>query len=416
LRFYAYYQYLIKFDKNTDGLTEWMRVIYNLSENTDLRAENFVTAIQSIDKVLTELVKTKEDIIAYLQNKEPIGGFDRTQIKEEYRKAKLFRNEGWEGAIKKFEQHDYFRGQVNFLLEMSGEDLGKFWDYGEKCEEIFTYKNKKGGDKEFLLERALLTIDDYLMSVDWQNRYNRYSFGKMENTEKGQKRAVIRTWREHFFRNDNTLSGKKTLDIFEALLLKLDKNNVITSLDNIIKNWLATNTNDEYWKWQIIKYTNHINYCSCRIIRFNNEHDILLYHQYQSSHNHRELYSKSLYEKYFTDWKDGNLKLTPFTDFWHYQVSSASKRSRTVLHNFIRYDYNYAIDIYYIKGEFHLRLFNRNKAEIEDEIKTALDELSYFWRKDDGCYFYEKMKTNLDVISCLKAISDKLKPFKTPTP
>jgi len=48
-------------------------------------------------------------------------GFASIQVAEERLKAKLITtNDQWAEAIKKIENHKYFKGQIDFLLKFSG--------------------------------------------------------------------------------------------------------------------------------------------------------------------------------------------------------------------------------------------------------------------------------------------------------
>jgi hypothetical protein len=167
-RFYALYQYLLLKNNTAEfTLLSWMRVCRNLIANSDINSiEKLVSAMKGIDALIDN-----DNLYTSLIGLEELTGFNENQVKEEARKARLI-NSGIikESSFLKFENHSYFRGQVDFLLEMSGEDEGNFLEYGGVCEQLFKddFDNSFEGEG-FLLERALLTKDNYSL----QNGSNR---------------------------------------------------------------------------------------------------------------------------------------------------------------------------------------------------------------------------------------------------
>ncbi|MEJ6080647.1 DUF262 domain-containing protein, partial [Vibrio sp. 1-Bac 57] len=79
LRFYAFYNYLPR-ATDSQELNEWLRVVYNLTENTIINtADEFYKALFSFDK----LRHSTSPILESLANNIDIGGFAGAQIIEE---------------------------------------------------------------------------------------------------------------------------------------------------------------------------------------------------------------------------------------------------------------------------------------------------------------------------------------------
>ena len=415
-RFYALIQYLLKHgtdDFSSSAFFSWMRIVRNLVENTtidDIRP--FVRAVSGIN----DLVAHSDNIYDYLKKAPSLTGFNELQTAEEIRKVAYILEENRNIQIREdiflgFENHAYFRGRIDFLLNMmveNGNVQQEFLTLGNKAAAIFTHKLKDGGDKKYLLERALLTIDydenDARYLENKKTNYliasssNRWNFVKMTNN----RHKKTPTWRNDF------LPNCKEGDLFYLLLDKIDTGDEIKGLKRLIK---VGKEEISDWRSHIIHHIENIDYCNQGFIRFNNETDILLYKESQSNHYHCELFSSGFYEAYRKKIEAKKVDISPFNNFWYHEVRSSSHLSCAALDDFIRGSYHYAMDIYFRNGLYHLRFFNRNKAKIEKKIKNALDNITYQAREKDGCYFYENIKTIVDIEKHLKTICETLKQF-----
>lgn len=164
----------------TQALLEWMRVIYNLSINSSYERpadmQRSLLAVQG-------LLPYAGDILYYFaSNEKPTSGFYMQQVSEEQLKAELLlAHSGWSELIERAEQHGYFKGQIEFLLEFSGvlakrrkagisrwmpgEHLvlqQRFSGYLGKAEKMF---NARGLSSlaDFRWERALLSLGGYFL-------------------------------------------------------------------------------------------------------------------------------------------------------------------------------------------------------------------------------------------------------------
>lgn len=192
---------------------EWNRVVRNLVVNSDVRAETFLEILSGLD----QLVKGSEDkgILAFLAEAEgKLPGFHEDQTIEERFKARLIQaGDSWRSRIYIAENHDYFRGQIGFLLEFSGADpraqnqtsaQNHFDTYLQRASEMFG-PGGLNSEPAYLWERALLAIHDFFAGEGWQI----WSF--LEN-ERGSAPAWKQTsWKRLLRDSGNRRSSLKTL-------------------------------------------------------------------------------------------------------------------------------------------------------------------------------------------------------------
>lgn len=109
-----------------DRFLEWMRVVSNLSRNTDYnRPEDVQQCVRALHKLVS---KSSAILQFFADEKEPTEGFNQQQRLEEKRKAELILSDGrWRPLLIQAENHGYFQGQIEFLLDFCGA-LVKFRD------------------------------------------------------------------------------------------------------------------------------------------------------------------------------------------------------------------------------------------------------------------------------------------------
>ena len=129
IRFFAFYKFLI-FHKSEEGLLEWMRIIFNLTENTIYnRTDVYARSIKSIDTLIPQSL----NFLQYVSNhKNTINSFLEIQVVEERIKAiLLLKNDAWKEVILKIESHGYFKGQIGFILNFAG--IEDYYDQHKNC-------------------------------------------------------------------------------------------------------------------------------------------------------------------------------------------------------------------------------------------------------------------------------------------
>lgn len=229
-------------ESNHEQLRRWLRVSNNLINNarvdelrTFLSAANDLGSLSKHSAVIYEFLSTakRKDV-----------GFASAQAKEEILKAKLILGSDiWEPLFIKYEDHDYLKGKVGFLLTYSlagGEiyDPDLFESYAQKTHVLLSQDMLRS--KDFLLQRALLTQGDYLL---WRGG-EKYSFGLPNHN----------TFRE---RDENWLSVVSK-PVFKQLLDHIS-GEVKAALQDIIA---AVSCGG--WRQKLVEYPQAIAYCKHR--------------------------------------------------------------------------------------------------------------------------------------------------------
>lgn len=326
--FYAYISFASRYKGDTQKeMRQWMRYIYNLNNATIVDGSMILSrVIRSIDNMLINL--GNKDVLSWISENPRITAFSSNQINEEYVKAKLIlwgeKNNvpEWKQIIELNEQDKYMRGQIGFLLVISGvydidnidfninksqKALEKIADSSEKARNIFSHFDKEREDdlmKSHLLERALLCYGMYLKNA---------SAGRLNFCNHPYDRD--NSWRKmlEITPGKDSNEGVKAM---EKLLTQqwTNKNDAITSLKSIIDNY-NINGKDEWYAPFIGKYgVRLIDICHQGYIQKNNN-TITLLHESQMNHYHSELQSRLLH-----------FELKPSYNYIHY----CSVRSREV--------------------------------------------------------------------------------------
>jgi hypothetical protein len=291
IHFYALTHYIL-YNGNSDGLAQWIRVIMNLSENQIYNsADDFSKSMKSIHALLPFSAKILEYLI---DPKNPVTGFWDVQVKEERIKAVLIlKGSKWESIVLPIENHGYFNGQINFLLQFSGLEaaydadnqlnlsesdentlMSSFVEYSRKASAVFGDE----GLKEFenhIWERALLCKGDYML----QQRSN-YSFLIDYDRDISWKRLL---------RDANEDKRNLVKELFDDISIGTVENNLQSVIDNYDK--------DE-WQWCVVKRPGMIEACGWKkYIRYYDDNNILLLESSTTSGYHKEYYSYALYLK-----------------------------------------------------------------------------------------------------------------------
>lgn len=195
----------------------WQRVTDNLLNNT--RLDSITPFIASL-RALNSALPYSQDLYAWLLTDDKRPGFNSSQWQEESLKAELIgKNADWEKALTRAEEHPFLKGHVGGLLALAhtarGYQLSTFNTLSDKTWRVLNSEILAGD--EHLLERALLTLGDYLVH---QSGDHRYSFC----------RAVHHTWRE---RVENWLTVTET-PLFGQLLEHIGSQDVSTTLQQLI--------------------------------------------------------------------------------------------------------------------------------------------------------------------------------------
>ncbi|AXG73837.1 DUF262 domain-containing protein [Flavobacterium arcticum] len=150
-------------------------------------------------------------------------GISESSIQFEIDKAEIIQQDpNIKDEIFRLEDFKYLKGDIHNLLS---SDITELHFYGNSIREIFD-------NKDSLIIRSLLTIDNYSLNIGWTILGDKFYFGNVNNWE------VILT-------APNKQSFYKSY--FESF--KLNNN----SLNAVVSSYLKTNTNND-WRYYFIKY------------------------------------------------------------------------------------------------------------------------------------------------------------------
>lgn len=353
-------------DFNCNQFQDWMRVVFNLSENTEYnRAEDLQRSLSG----LIELLPQSKNILVFLANvNSAISGFSKQQLDEERLKAQLIlAQDGWAEIIYNAEGHGYFRGQIEFLLDYSGikSDLtpqnwnesqhytfqSEFQKYTQKSFTMFGDKGLKVLPNS-LWERALLCFGNYMLpkgrnssflvnTITDQASWKRLLRGRGENAP--QARSVL----------------KQLLDYID-IHVDLSK-----QLDELIDDSKGL----EPWIDALVKSPYAIGYCASRCIRMEHGGQIYLLKRTQMNGMHSELFTYSLYKNLLADFtRFEPLKLG------HYVEVSDSESEPHFCISFIKNNVPLGVSIRFDREGVAISYPNLG-ADLQEDVVKELHEL-----------------------------------------
>ena len=301
IQFHAYCAYIHRHPAQLmpDRFTEWMRVIVNLSENTNYNNNGDLRrGIAGVNLLLAHAPSILEHLAS---GSLEVGGFYGQQLREEQLKASLILRDGqWKIAILRAEQHEYFKGQIEFILKFSGVlDAWKisgttnwseatdsalqesFGSYYQRAAAVFGPTGLHAFEHA-RWERALLGIGDYLLR-DGSN----WHFGGNADRDTSWKRLLRGN------ADDNGDDAEKRLFV-KTLLDKIPAGDpdIAATLDRLIA--ATPDTGD--WREPFIRCPALIQYCRQRMIRHLLPDRIYLLLKRRRSAEHAELHTYHLYK------------------------------------------------------------------------------------------------------------------------
>jgi hypothetical protein len=279
-------------DSVMEAFDSWMRVVRNLTVNTDLETDTFRNQLGGLD----ELVKKSKDILNDLASREVhFPGFNQQQYAEERLKASLLLgHEDWRDLIHQAENHGYFRGQIDFLLDFSGAKTKPVseWtiqDHLETQEQFSVYlrraalmfdTNGLADIPNFLWQRALLATGDYLFPSG-----DNLSFMRDD-------RNLAESWKRLLRGGDDAATNRRALlkNLLGEISVDDDLN---TQLDVILQKQAVP----DYWRMLLIHTPTAIGYCTNRWIRKYSDTKVYLLRSSQMNGYHAELSTYCLWKQ-----------------------------------------------------------------------------------------------------------------------
>ena len=278
-------------------------------------------------------------------------GFSPQQVREEVLKAKLIlANAAWRDRIDSAEEHGYFSGQIEFLLDFCGvlaqaEKMPAKWDEAVHAKLQAAFDDISQRRRSLLLrpgwphqidcrshlwKRALLTVGDYLLS----NGSN-YSFLTDPPSNRDSWKRFLRGGR----------SGKR-----EYLKMLWDRIDANAEIEPQLNQIIASAPGLEPWRAAIVNHPEVIAYCGQQEIRReDNAEEIYLLKKRQMNGTHAELFSYVLNLELADAGAHDNLaplRLQP------YQSVSMTEREPHVLLAFDRSGHRVSFAVESAKGQF----------------------------------------------------------------
>lgn len=416
VQFHAYLRFLIINKDDFSGLFQWMRLIFNLTENTNFdKAEDVASAIKSIEKILP----FSNDILNFLTSQDnKLDFFYGRQVQEEKLKANLIlKSDIWKKEIESAEQHQYFAGQIAFMFEFAG--VLDYYEEFENCNwneqednkylaEFINYKNKSlclfsllNTDKnaDFKLERAILTKGDYL--INSSSRYNFLSTNKnlRDYSWKRLLRLLPMSSKEE---EKNQWKSKRNYvkELFDDV--KFNTIDIEKALNSIVK------AVPDDWRKNFIANEDLIKYCSQGYIDFRSEQEIYLLMHSQRNHRHREMFTYNLFLKYFEPEKQN---FTPFEVF-HVEIKTTDELSYILLYDWCYKRKYYQLEIYKSHdSKQYFIIFNKskgdkNQSDYDKKIGEILENHKLTWDAQSNLYSYA-LSNEIEVIELLKSVCNE---------
>lgn len=364
---------------NTDSFSQWMRVVWNIVENSDINSiQSMIGAMRLIDELSTHT----HDIYNYLADDTVSrkSTFAKEQLEEERIKAILINDEDWKSIIDEAEKKlKYFTGQLRFALSYAGlnnilEKKKASQDAKEKFENCIKNLSPLFGDKglsdeakkDARLQRALLSISqgEYLTK---DNKNECFIVDERNNRQ---------NWKDYLKSDDKSSYFSQ---LFEDKLYNPDD---LTCLEEIAKEYKQ---NAEPWVQCFIDYpqlladdASELKIGPKKLIRRDNGTVYILEGERMSS-RHSEIFTAIKYLEYKKNklfdtpkpfesleyWRSSNNELPClYFDQWKYQEN------------------NFALDCYFESKQepqsnqslnsFKLIFWDRGKKEVPTNIKQIL--------------------------------------------
>lgn len=367
----------------------WMRFTRNIIFNTYIQnPENFYDAITAIYGLSLYV----DSIDSYITSPKPQISFFGEASKQEILKANLiYEDENWQEPIIQCENHLYFKGDINFILEMSkiGEDynLQNFIKYANSCGALFTDEIRSSSQN--LLQRALLTCGDYLPQVGANHLF------PLSNRE--TLRARRDNW-QRVFNNSNHLNILKSL----CDEIGGDLSTVEFKLNELIHSY---STKD--WPWYFVKSSAIISYCTQGFIRREDENNILLLKTSRVYGKHAELRS---YFHFKEDIED-KIGREPFNEIIYYSNRMGKYDFPVVRFKDWEFEgQEYRLEFTYKSdGKYLFQLRNQEpKIEITVALQKKLSSMSWIIPENKLIAQYEVVNEE-KLMSELSTILNKLK-------
>jgi hypothetical protein len=389
VQFAAFVSYLERQDGTTDAdaFEEWARVIFNLSVSSDIeRPEDYKQTLMGIQALLPWCSRILQELAAQDLDASTMDlpGFSDRQLREEILKAKLIvADGGWRTRIDAAEQHGYFRGQIEFLLDFAGvsgkaaetpvaqwsgdvhADLQPRFDgYLAKAQLTFDGSGLNAASvpkRSYQWERALLVCGDYLRF----NSPSNHSFLENAPSRNDSWKRLLRS---------DVSGGSRERDVLKALWDRIVPDaDIGPQLQQVIRDRSGL----EPWREVMVTHPLVIDYCERRQVRRVGS-EVYLLRKSQMNGAHAELFSYALHLDLNTAAAASHI--VPLRLQWYESVSK-SDREPYVLLAYPRDESAIHLRIESAGGQF-LILVERASLTDHPDVETTLRERLGFAAKN----------------------------------
>lgn len=292
--------YFTKYIQNIEQFEDWNRISGWLVKN----AKGYYNS----EKLMLSVLEALEQLAIYIGHDSVLDkistlhqhqniielcsktAFEKSHIEHEIEKAKLIlQDQAWKELLNKYEEHNYFHGRVDFLLDYAKTDdqiicMDKFAYYAETAKNLFEDEFIK--DKKYRLHQSLLSLGNSLNNYFVKRGRNLSFCSATYNSYRDR----AENWRAVFDHNrvsDNNKSPQL------KILLDMLEGDVSFEKLNAIRNQKLAQIYD--WRRYFILDTKIFKYCSDAQIRKESEDLIFLLKKSKLSGTHAELRSYVLY-------------------------------------------------------------------------------------------------------------------------
>ena len=292
--------YFTKYIQNVEQFEDWNRISGWLVKN----AKGYYNS----EKLMLSVLEALEQLAIYIGHDSVLDkmstlhqhqniielctktAFEKSHIEHEVEKAKLIlHDQAWKELLNKYEEHNYFYGRVDFLLDYAKTDdqiicMDKFTYYAETAKKLFDDEIIK--DKKYRLHQSLLSLGNSLNNYFVKRGRNLSFCSATYNSYRDR----AENWRAVFDHNrvsDNNKSPQL------KILLDMLEGDVSFEKLNAIRNQKLAQIYD--WRRYFILDAKIFKYCSDAQIRKESEDLIFLLKKSKLSGTHAELRSYVLY-------------------------------------------------------------------------------------------------------------------------
>ncbi|MCU8063014.1 DUF262 domain-containing protein [Shewanella sp. SM55] len=386
LRFFAFYSAVAN-GKRDQELVEWMRVVFNLTEQKIFNtfSEYYASLVS-----LNELARHQTPILELLRDNIDIKAFPEYQVFEEKLKAHLLlKSTQWRTSILQLELHPYLKGQIGFVLKFSGivdyfsvhqdvewppsdnEFLSRFLYYAKAAESVFDVLKDGSNKMNYAWERAVLCKGIYFISKGG-NPYNLLSSLSAKNARRDF--SWSRLLRLSLTADDEWNQKQSYVQqVFDDPIF--DTDNVVQSLESICSTNVSTRTFDQdNWQHLLITTPSLFEISSQGFVTME-ENTVILMHQSQRNHKQSEIRTAYLFNLLKTE----SFDCLPFSIMDYEPVRGIESRPYIEFAGLHYLGGLYELDVSYTDASFTLT-FKQALGEYEalpQNIENELFELGF---------------------------------------